>query len=285
MFASGAVFTGVDIGIDISLINNYANDTVMADFFIRITACWIFLGGLVQTFVIIYLLRKQDPLVSNLPMPVGILVFCTAPVLMAPVIVNVYGAYLIIKKKPENPRNDAEIVNTRKLISALKAAETAFETLPQLCTQWGIILFMVLDSKNRSSAGLLPLQTLSITTSTITLVLSTVYRISLTRPKQFISAHYPVSASLAPLCLFLLSGVATGTTQIRYLGGIVMVSDSLTAISISYFVLNLVAMVFDIFILNVTCHNLAWRICRTAVRNFPCQTLKIRKVSVVVMGS
>jgi hypothetical protein len=235
LFAAGAVMTGVDIGVDISLVAEYYNNpynepykgpfdsdtlSVSSSIFMILTACWIFLGGLVQTSVIIHLTRKNDPLVSDLPKPVRILVFFTAPILMAPVIVYIYGAYLIIKKKPENPRKYTEILNTKKLISALKAAETVFESVPQLCTQWGAVFLMVFLSEDSSTAEMNPLQALSITTSTTTLVLSMISRIPLTKPKQFIRFHYPVWASLAPLCLFLLSGVAAGTTQIRFLSGI-----------------------------------------------------------------
>jgi hypothetical protein len=224
-----------------------------------LTACWILLGGIVQTSVVIHLTRTNDPLVSDLPMPVRILVFITAPILLAPVIVNVYGAYLIIKKKPEKPGKDTEILNTKKLISAMKAAETRCESLPQLCTQWVAVFLSVLNWSTgaQMTGGMTPLQAISITTSTITLVLSTISRIPLSKPKQFISEHHPVGASLAPLCLFLLSGFAAGTTQLRFFGPLIV---EFIALGYSYLVLNLVAMFFGIIILIVPCHNHPWRI-------------------------
>jgi hypothetical protein len=69
----------------------------MSFFFIIITGTWIALGGLCQTATIIHFLRKKDPLLSTIPVAVQILVCCTAPILMAPVVANIYGAYLVIK--------------------------------------------------------------------------------------------------------------------------------------------------------------------------------------------
>jgi hypothetical protein len=68
-------------------------------FFMFFTATWIVLGGLGQTATILHFLRKKDPLLSTLPLPVRLLVCCTAPILLAPVVLNVFGIYLVIKKK------------------------------------------------------------------------------------------------------------------------------------------------------------------------------------------
>jgi hypothetical protein len=136
-FFSVAIFSSVDVGIDIYLVYEYANNRyinetgfaqlifpnedknevpgasgyqwnllkltytdplcTMSFFFMIITGTWIALGGLCQTATIIHFLRKKDPLLSTIPVAVQILVCCTAPILMAPVVANIYGAYLVIK--------------------------------------------------------------------------------------------------------------------------------------------------------------------------------------------
>jgi hypothetical protein len=159
LFCSAAMFTMVDIGIDGALVREYANKqycsitsryewgrgyiwdshsrTGWRDplgyggvpgwsyghslLYMILTAVWILLGGIGQSSII-YFHIKKDPLLLSLPTPVRFLVCITAPIMMAPVILNCYGAYQVFTKKP-----DEEIMKTKNMVAALKVAEVGLE--------------------------------------------------------------------------------------------------------------------------------------------------------------
>ena len=61
-----------------------------------LTTAWISLGGLVQTIAVIVLLCKGDSRLRPFRVPLRVLLCLSAPILLAPVVTNVFGAYLII---------------------------------------------------------------------------------------------------------------------------------------------------------------------------------------------
>ena len=111
-----AVLTINDVGVDTLLVKEYhdrfLNQTATKPFdanytwfeviyyvdpqiyllFKYLTVLWIASGGTIQSVVIIFLLIRQDPNIQLLPKPVRILVLVTAPLLMGPVVVNLYAA-------------------------------------------------------------------------------------------------------------------------------------------------------------------------------------------------
>jgi hypothetical protein len=297
-FLFGAGFTLMDIGIDNLLVYEYASKEydnrtletlynlydehfskqqapyllvfyfdvrrcLPSNLFTFLTAMWIILGGMGQTATIIHFHRKKDPLLSTLPTPVRQLVCCTAPILLAPVVLNIYGAYLVLKKKP-----DVEILKTKKLMSALKMAAVVLESTPQLTTQWNAVLVNVLESKGSQEivSGMSSLQCISIVTSTTTILTTFINWISLLRSRQFISSHYPVWASLAPVSLFLLVSIAAGTTYTRFIVAVGATKDANGYIIFSsYFLLNFGAKLFSLLIMIIPWHSLCWRISRTII--------------------
>jgi hypothetical protein len=233
--------------------------------------------------MVIYLLIRRDPRLSTVPRPVRLLFICMAPILMAPAVANIYGAYQVIRKKP-----DAEILKTKKLIGALKMAEVG-EGLFQLFIQLVAVGLMVAFSSqtHMGISGMPTSLALSIISSTLTIVHSTVTKIAMSRQRQFISPHYPALASQIPLFLFLLTGIVAGTTHARFFVAFVTTVDfpaGTFPVEIpagifiskffqphpfsSYYFLNVFAGLFSFLILNLTCQKLCWRIVRTIIHFF-----------------
>jgi hypothetical protein len=296
LFCSAATFTIVDIGIDGALVKEYANKqycsatgryewsryrtwdsnsrtscvdplggvvlgtlSIGSSFiYMILTAVWILLGGILQSSIIIYFHIKKDQRLLSLPTPVRFLVWITAPILMAPVILNLYGAYQIFTKKSQE-----DITRTMNMAAALKVAEVGLESLPQLGTQWSAASNMV--SYSNGKIGMTPIQSISIATSTVTIIISVMSRISLARQKEFISSRYPAWASLAPMFLFLLVGVTAGSTQLRFGMAIDRPDPDFDAMMLSYFVLNVAATLFALLVAAIPCRNLCWRISRTVI--------------------
>ena len=72
--------------------------------FAILTTCWIFTGGLAQFCIILYLMscRKDSQRLSILPKPIQIILLMASPILLGPVVVHVYGIYVILFKKVED---------------------------------------------------------------------------------------------------------------------------------------------------------------------------------------
>ena len=66
-----------------------------------------------------------------LPLTIRVLAFTTAPVLLSPVVLNLYGAYYAVTNY-----NEDVIDQIRAVISSLNVAEVILESVPQLITQW-----------------------------------------------------------------------------------------------------------------------------------------------------
>ena len=74
--------------------------------FAMFTTSWIVLGGLAQSFLVARLLFRGDARLIWLPKPIQILLLICAPILMAPVIVNVYGVIFVTRHADEDGIQD-----------------------------------------------------------------------------------------------------------------------------------------------------------------------------------
>ena len=109
-FCAGATFTLVDIGADTFLAFEYWN--ISCNFnskvegwpsngirpfhngiFAKWTTFWIGLGGIAQTFLVARFLFRGDDRLIWLPKSIRILLLLSSPVLLGPVIINVFGAF------------------------------------------------------------------------------------------------------------------------------------------------------------------------------------------------
>ena len=102
----------------------------------------------------------------------------------------------------------------KDVVSLLKICEVALESVPQLATQWTAIY---LEEVNKNFGVVSPLQYISITSSTITIVLSIVSWVARNRRKQWIHPEYPPAASLLPLACLALAAILSGTVSFKLL--------------------------------------------------------------------
>ena len=125
LFLVAAGFTCMDISLDAALAVKYKQNASKIEnegtpsveifgpvttnnidlIFFVLTTTWILLGGFVQAIVTIVKLCKRDPIVNLIPKRVQVLMMITAPILMAPVIVNLFGAYVVFRNQ-ENAEED-----------------------------------------------------------------------------------------------------------------------------------------------------------------------------------
>ena len=107
-FCAGVAFTLVDIGSDIKLAHEYCNGQRhnVHKIFFYLTTVWILLGGLAQFCLVAFFLLRGDPRLIWLPKSIRTLLLLCSPILMAPVIVNVYGVILVTCHVDEDGRQD-----------------------------------------------------------------------------------------------------------------------------------------------------------------------------------
>ena len=120
-----------------------------ASLLVKLTSSWIWLGGALQFGYVIYATCRETPngLFKSLPKVIQALVFITAPILLSPVILSLYGAYIAAVKYDEDA-----IKQIQKVISSLKVAEVILESVPQLATQWMAIGWLLVHERcNRTS--------------------------------------------------------------------------------------------------------------------------------------
>jgi hypothetical protein len=183
-------------GLNYYMVNEYCSSS---------TWTW----NLLQAFILISLTYERNMSIMSMPRLIRALVYITTPFLMAPVVLHLYSAYLQITKKIPQ-----EIAPINNLISSFKMGEVAFESIPQLATQWAIVQinsFKDSDIQKMISS----VQYLSIATSMITIVTSILFFIILSRRNQFISSKYHDAASLIPIVFWLLTAILSGTTGLR----------------------------------------------------------------------
>ena len=104
-FIMGAMFSCLDIGSDISLACEHyhkaGNATTILKthhaFFFVLTTVWIAFGGVGQMIIFLRYLCIKHSCVDQIPSLVKVLILISAPLLMAPVVVNVFCAYLIAR--------------------------------------------------------------------------------------------------------------------------------------------------------------------------------------------
>ena len=130
IFLLAALFSFIDVAADISLAREYflygtcpphfrqghcqnvtthGNVTnngkghfrlgVIWEFFV-LTSIWICLGGLVETVIILrQMCRRSDSCLEPLTRPLRYLLLLTAPFLIAPVVVNIFAAFLVFRNR------------------------------------------------------------------------------------------------------------------------------------------------------------------------------------------
>ena len=81
-------------------ISQYANASLVDFFqehfvFFTLTSLWISLGGALQFLLILRYLCKKDSSLDPFPWPIRIIIVLAAPILGAPIIVNLFGVYLV----------------------------------------------------------------------------------------------------------------------------------------------------------------------------------------------
>ena len=124
-FCAAAVFTIIDVGTDGLLVNEYNDrflnasetgepnwnkaDNIVGNaepelylVFKYLTMGCILSGGCVQVAVVIYLFVRADPNLQLLPKPLRVLLLLTAPILMAPVLVNFYAAFYVFRNAEDD---------------------------------------------------------------------------------------------------------------------------------------------------------------------------------------
>ena len=98
MFLSAAAFTCTDVGTDGLLAGEYGNSDKLDDWaFFILTVVWIALGGILQSVIVISFLCKRHTCLDPLSNSLRVLLLLSAPFLMGPVVVNVFGAYLVFQ--------------------------------------------------------------------------------------------------------------------------------------------------------------------------------------------
>ena len=129
-FCAGAIFTLVDIGGDLALAHeywSYCNETliypheqsktnetsnelsnglggVWSCLFAFPTTLWIALCGIVQFFIVARCVYRGDARLKVLPKPIRILLLCSSLILLGPVVVNVFGAALVLQNGNDDQR-------------------------------------------------------------------------------------------------------------------------------------------------------------------------------------
>ena len=108
--------------------------------FIILTGLWIGFAAVFQLGVIVYLTcrGKADGPFQSLPPLIRVLVFIATPVLLAPAIISLYGAYIAFVYKI-----DKEVIaKIYAIIFSLTMVHVIFESVPQLATQCAALTFL-----------------------------------------------------------------------------------------------------------------------------------------------
>ena len=121
-FCAGAAFTLIDIGSDGLLAYEYWNNSYVVRDYVRaehatnglysthnslfaiLTTFWIGLGGIAQAVVVVYFFVRHDDRLNVLPKSIRIILLLSTPILMGPVVVNLYGASFVFRNA-----NDAQL--------------------------------------------------------------------------------------------------------------------------------------------------------------------------------
>ena len=124
-FCAGAIFTFIDIGTDFSLAYEYWNNSHVVrgrlghtstsnglnnvdNFtFGVLTTVSIALGGLIQFLVAAFLLLRDDNRLKWLPKPTQILLLLSSPILMAPIVVNLFGVIFVVRNADDDQIQDS----------------------------------------------------------------------------------------------------------------------------------------------------------------------------------
>ena len=74
--------------------------------FAILTTSWILGGGLLQFCIVLFLLCCHRSEIQDLPKSLQILLLLTSPILLAPVIVYLYGLYIVARAKDKPMQDD-----------------------------------------------------------------------------------------------------------------------------------------------------------------------------------
>ena len=138
----GAIFVLMDISSDTILFMGYINNHRFPfPIFAIFTGIWIGLGAILQCGVALFLAIRGGPngLFKSLPPRIRIFILVTSPLLISPVVLNIYGAYLVIRHGITN----ITMEKNPMVIANLKFAEVIFESVPQLLTQGTIVVYEI----------------------------------------------------------------------------------------------------------------------------------------------
>ena len=128
-FCTGVIFTSVDIGSDVALAQEYWSNCFKNDsnktidnntaydpsnrldagdncVFTMPTTLWIALCGIVQFFIIARCLYRGDARVKVLPKPIRALLLCSSLILLGPIVLNVFGAALVLQHTNDDRRTE-----------------------------------------------------------------------------------------------------------------------------------------------------------------------------------
>ena len=214
-----------------------------ASVFALLTGIWIGLGGIFQFGYVIYVTCTETPdgPFKMLPIAIQTLVFVTAPILLSPVILSLYGAYIAATKYDQNAIKQIQVV-----ISSLKVAEMMLESIPQLATQWAAIGLLIMSGRPQSVSLL---QFIPIATCTLVIIAAKLKFISMRREGNFVSHNYPAIASLVPLGFVLLLALKIGTIGVlATFYSFTSISNDSPYLSISAFVINILTAISSFLI-------------------------------------
>ena len=132
--------------------------------------------------------------------------------------------------------------------------------IPQLATQW-----MAIHTKAHFNIYPLPLQYVSIASSTIAIIISIVNWVARNRREQWIHTEYPSAASLLPIWCLLLTNVFSGTASFQS----VFSFDVHPFLFLFVIAAYPVSTLFTLFIIvtrcrSACCMSRCWKISRTA---------------------
>ena len=147
------------------------------------------------------------------------------------------------------------------MMTTLKLWQVAVESVPQLCTQWLILGYEVVEEIDKGVKEQL-LQSFVIITSTLTTIRCLTAFVASFRRQKLNTVMYPAVTSSIPISAFLSTGLFAATVQMSFVmatllpkeftaaGGLILYRDSTSvSIIISLMCLNIINFLFSIVVL------------------------------------
>ena len=80
--------------------------SIMSSFRFVMTSTWVGLGGLVQLFILLFCLQRQQRIAQPFSVPLQLVMICAGFILLSPVVINIYSAYVVFR---DNTNDDRDI--------------------------------------------------------------------------------------------------------------------------------------------------------------------------------